>query len=224
MIERINNMNRAEEDYIKTIYELLINNNTNIIKNSDLAETMNFTDQSVNEMVKKLANKDLVVFIPYKGISLTELGKRSAIRLIRAHRIWEVFLMKHLNYSWHEVHEQAEYLEHINNDDLVNRLYEYIGEPKYCGHGNPIPSYLGVVENKYNKSLNDYHEGEVFILKRVLDNFELLSFLDQENIKINDSFLILLIDNFSGYLKVKNVDSNKEHIITNKISKMIFGL
>lgn len=214
-------MNRSEEDYIKTIYELQVNNNNELIKNTEIAESMGFTDQSVNEMVKKLAGKNLLEFIPYKGVKLTNEGKMQAIRLIRAHRVWEVFLMTHLNYSWQEVHEQAEFLEHAGSDDLVNRLHNFLGSPKYCGHGNPIPSFDGKISNIYRKPLYDYGVNETFVLKRVLDNKELLLFLDKENIKINDEFIVTYKDDFSGFIKMKN--SAKEYIITNKISKMLFS-
>lgn len=216
-------MNRSEEDYIKTIYELQINNNVELVKNVDIAESMGFTDQSVNEMIKKLALKDLVEFIPYKGVKLTELGNKQAIRLIRAHRVWEVFLMEHLNYSWQEVHEQAEFLEHSGNDELIDRLFNYLGKPKYCGHGNPIPTYDGLITNIYTKSLFDTSINEEFILKRVLDNVDLLKYLDHENISINDTLLVTYKDNFSGYIKIINKLTNTEYIITNKISKMLFG-
>lgn len=214
-------MNRSEEDYIKTIYELLVNSNQEIIKNTEIAEAMGFTDQSVNEMVKKLSKKEYLEFIPYKGVKLTSEGKLQAIRLIRAHRVWEVFLMDHLKYSWHEVHEQAEFLEHAGNKELVDRLYQYLGSPKYCGHGNPIPTYDGKIVNVYNKSLLSHNIGETFQLKRVLDDKSLLTFLDQHNICIDDTFTVTSKDDFSGFLKL--VSEDKEYIITNKIAKMLFA-
>lgn len=215
-------MNRSEEDYIKTIYELLINENTKLVKNTEIAEAMGFTDQSVNEMIKKLSTKGFVNFKPYKGVNLTEKGRLQAIRLIRAHRVWEVFLMKHLNYSWQEVHEQAEFLEHAGSDELIDRLYEFIGKPKYCGHGNPIPSYEGNMENIYDKQLISFDIGNSFTLKRVLDNKELLEYLDQHNFKIDDQFIIVSKDIFGGFMKLTK--NNNEYVITNKIAKKLFGL
>ena len=93
-------LNRAEEDYIKTIYELTIQKDVRIVKTNQISEYFSYTDQSVNEMNKKLNNKKLFKFIPYKGISLTSKGKKEAIRMIRAHRIWEVFLTDKLGFSW----------------------------------------------------------------------------------------------------------------------------
>ncbi|VEU79711.1 metal-dependent transcriptional regulator [Haploplasma axanthum] len=215
-------MNRAEEDYIKTIYELSINNDSKIIKNIDIAESLGFTDQSVNEMVKKLSVKGFLEFIPYKGVKLTEKGVKQAVRLIRAHRVWEVFLMDYLNYSWQEVHEQAEFLEHAGNDELIERLYLFLDKPKYCGHGNPIPSHDGTLSTVFKKSLFEFNVNDKFTLKRVLDVKELLSFLDEQNLKIDDSFIIQEKNEFSGYTKL--VKDSQEYIITNKIAKMLFGI
>ncbi|MDY0276606.1 MAG: metal-dependent transcriptional regulator [Acholeplasma sp.] len=214
-------MNRSEEDYIKTIYELSINTDNNIIKNNDIAENLGFTDQSVNEMIKKLSSKGFVEFIPYKGVLLTKKGKDEAIRLIRAHRVWEVFLMNNLGYSWKDVHEQAEFLEHAGNSDLVERLYAFLNEPAYCAHGNPIPSLDGKIAPTFKKSLYYFNVGDTFTLKRVLDIKDLLTFLDEQGFKIDDTFRVIEKNEFSGYLKIKK--ENAEYIITNKIAKMLFG-
>lgn len=215
-------MNRSEEDYIKTIYELSINNNDELVKTNEIAEALGFTDQSVNEMIKKLSKKGFLSFFPYKGISLTEKGNKEAVRMIRAHRIWEVFLMKNLDYRWNEVHDIAEQLEHIGNDDFINRLFNYIGSPEYCSHGNPIPTENGTIKNTpYTKSLSEFEVNDIFVLKRVLDNKNLLIYLNEKNININDLIKIIEKDDYSGYIKV--LINNKEHIFTNKVTKSIYG-
>lgn len=214
-------MNRSEEDYLKTIYEIGINTNNPLIKVSELSDSLGFTDQSVHEMIKKLVNKNLTTYKPYKGVSLTELGNKEAIRLIRAHRVWEVFLMQNLNYSWNEVDELAEKLEHIGDPGLVERLHKYLDKPMYCIHGNPIPTTEGVVKNIYTRPLSEYKVGEKFILKRVMDYKMLLKFLTKENMNINDEYLITNYDSFNGLYTLKK--GNEEFFITNKLSKMLFG-
>lgn len=216
-------MNRSEEDYIKTIYELSINHENKIIKNTEIAENLGFTDQSVNEMVKKLSKKGYLEFIPYKGVILTNEGNKEAIRMIRAHRVWEVFLMTNLGYAWQEVHSQAELLEHAGNDDLIDRLYDYLDKPKYCGHGNPIPDQNGKIANVFKKALYLFNENETFTLKRVLDVKDLLIYLDDKNIHINQTFKIIEKNSFDDSIKLVGNDS-VEYIITSKISKMLFGI
>ncbi|MCR1808593.1 metal-dependent transcriptional regulator [Haploplasma modicum] len=215
-------INRSEEDYLKTIYDLKSYKNESIIKSLDIAESLGFTDQSVNEMIKKLSKKGYLNYIPYKGVELTDLGTKEAIRMVRAHRIWEVFLMNELKYSWDQVHEEAELLEHTANPELIEKLYIYLGKPEYCGHGNPIPNLEGKIAQAYTKRLIDFEVSEVFTLKRVLDNKELLLFLSNNNITLNSSFIVKSKDLFSGIIKIENKKS--EVIITNKIAKMLFGI
>jgi DtxR family transcriptional regulator, Mn-dependent transcriptional regulator len=214
-------MNRAEEDYIKTIYELTVEKRQSLIKSNELSERLGFSDQSVNEMVKKLETKGLVSFIPYKGISLTSKGKKVAIRMIRSHRIWEVFLTSKLGFSWENVHEDAEKLEHATSDQVLDKLYQYLGEPKYCQHGNPIPDFEGHMEPLKSVAIEDMEVGSVFEISRVLDFKELLVHLNEQNIKLYDQYEIVDKDNFSGIVKLKAGDSIK--IISSKIAKMIFG-
>lgn len=212
-------MHRSEEDYLKAIYEISVNTESNLVKSVDVAETLGFTVQSVNEKIKRLDSKGYVNFIPYKGVELTKKGLEESIRMVRAHRIWEVFLMEKLGYSWHEVHEEAEDLEHAASDKLIEKIYNLIGRPKYCGHGNPIPSFKGQIENIYKKSLFEFDLGSNFILKRVFDNKKLLIDLNKKDIKINDEFNVLS-KNDKVIIIVKN---NIEYTITNNQSKMLFG-
>jgi DtxR family Mn-dependent transcriptional regulator len=214
-------MNRAEEDYIKTIYELTIEKNQTLIKSVDLVERFGYSDQSVNEMVKKLVAKHLVNFIPYKGISLTAKGKKVAIRMIRAHRIWEVFLTSKLGYSWESVHEDAEKLEHATSDEVIERLFKFLGEPKFCQHGNPIPDLKGHMELPETHTLFEASISDTFELTRVLDVKELLVYLNDIHIKLYDKIVILNKDDFNEMIRIKN--KNEEISISYKTAKMLFG-
>lgn len=214
-------MNRAEEDYIKTIYELTVEKKATLIKANEIADRFGFTDQSVNEMIKKLEKKHLVSFIPYKGISLTKKGKEVAIRMIRAHRIWEVFLTEKLGFSWENVHEDAEMLEHATSAEVLEKLYHFLGEPKYCQHGNPIPNFKGKIEEATSLSLSEVKVGESFELLRVLDHKELLLYLNQQGMKLYDQYKVLEIDPFNGLMKVNCGDHDLT--LTLKTAHMLFG-
>jgi len=214
-------MYRAEEDYLKTIYELTIQRKQDIVKTNEISDTFGFTDQSVNEMIKKLVHKKLVKFIPYKGVHLTKPGIKEAIRLLRAHRIWEVFLTNQLGYGWDEVDEDAEKLEHASSETLIRKLEIMLDYPKYCQHGNPIPSQEGEIAPFSTISLNELKEKESFIMTRVLDHKVLLQFLNEEKITLNKKYWIHKIDSFNHLTTI--IDENdKETIISNQVGKMIF--
>lgn len=215
-------MNRAEEDYIKTIYELTVEKKVALIKSNDIADRFGFTDQSVNEMIKKLEKKHLVSFVPYKGISLTKKGKDVAIRMIRAHRIWEVFLTEKLGFSWENVHEDAEMLEHATSPDVLEKLYHFLGQPDYCQHGNPIPDIHGKMKDVVVFALSDAKPNQVFELLRVIDHKDLLIYLNQYHLKLHDRFVILERDDFNGVLKIEK-ESKEAIILTLKTAGMLFG-
>ncbi len=214
-------MNRAEEDYIKVIYELTIERKQELIKTTELSDHFGYTDQSVNEMIKRLESKKLVAFIPYTGISLTKEGKIIAIKMVRAHRIWEVFLSEKLNFSWENVHQDAEMLEHVSSPELLERLYHFLGEPKYCQHGNPIPDLKGNLEESAHLRLTDAHEQDTFKITRVLDSKKLLSFLNEHHIKLYDEYKIVKVDSFTQTISLEN--KSKKHQISMNIAKMLFG-
>jgi len=214
-------INRAEEDYIKAIYELTIQNNQPMIKTNEISEYFGYTDQSVNEMIKKLNQKKYVNFVPYRGINLTTKGKKEAIRMIRAHRIWEVFLTDKLGISWEDVHEDAEKLEHATSERVLNLLYDYIGKPDFCQHGNPIPNLQGDIKKASNFSLASCEVGDVFKLTRVLDLKALLIYLNKENIKLNDELKVIEKNEFNEIIKVKHY--NEQITMSMKTAKMLFG-
>lgn len=214
-------LNRAEEDYIKAIYELTIQNDIDLVKSNEISEYFGYSDQSVNEMIKKLSHKKLLTFMPYKGISLTNKGKKEAIRMIRAHRIWEVFLTDKLGFSWESVHEDAEKLEHATSIEVLDRLYEFIGKPHYCQHGNPIPDQAGHVKKSSTFSLYQCEVGQRFKITRVLDFKALLVYLNDENIRLNDEIIIEEKNLFNGIIKVRHQD--KLITLSIKTAKMLFG-
>lgn len=136
-------LSQSEENYLKSIFNLLDITNGQQINTNLIAEHLETKASSVTEMVKKLSDKQLVVYEKYKGCSLTDKGQKRAIEVIRKHRLWETFLVDKLSFKWDEVHEIAEQLEHIQSSKLTNRLSSLLNHPKFDPHGDPIPDENG---------------------------------------------------------------------------------
>lgn len=132
----------AEENYIKAIFTIAERTGKGA-STTAIAAQLSTKASSVTDMVKRLNEKGLVDHRPYHGVTLTEQGARIATQIIRKHRLWETFLVNHLHYKWDEVHELAEELEHINSDDLHDRLDKFMDHPKFDPHGDPIPDKEG---------------------------------------------------------------------------------
>ena len=131
-------MTTTKEDYIVEIYRL--GKDGGLVTNKELSIRLNLSAPTISEMINTLKNDGYINYTPYKGVSLTKLGEERAIKIIRSHRIWEVFLTKHLKYENSEAHILAHELEHVTGTDLVMRLEEYLDFPKFCPDGSPIPS------------------------------------------------------------------------------------
>ncbi|CAM4034802.1 iron (metal) dependent repressor, DtxR family [Pedobacter westerhofensis] len=149
----------TEENYLKTIYHLSQLNDSPVQTNA-IAEGMKTRAASVTDMLKKLSDKQLIDYIKYQGVTLTERGKTTAVGVIRKHRLWEVFLVEKLKFKWDEVHDIAEELEHINSGLLVERLDEFLGFPKRDPHGDPIPDKDGIFEPDQNIHLHEMCQGD----------------------------------------------------------------
>ena len=138
----------TEENYIKTIYQLSFDKSS--VSTNSLANSLSTKASSVTDMLKKLSEKSLVNYEKYKGVTLTKEGEKVALNLTRKHRLWETFLVNKLNFEWHQVHEIAEELEHINSTELINRLDDFLDNPKFDPHGDPIPNIDLVITDKLN--------------------------------------------------------------------------
>ena len=214
-------MKKSEEDYIKTILELKTQSMEPFVKVTDIAQTFGYTEQSVYEMIRKLQDLSFVVYTPYKGIELTKEGEAEAIRLVRAHRIWEVFLTESLGYAWQDVHEEAEQLEHASSENLLNRLYEFLGRPTHCQHGNPIPDAKGRYVVEPLPSLWTASAGDAFVLQRVIDDYQLLAYLQSISLALGDTVEVESVDMFQELVHVLHND--QPLILSKKIASMLFG-
>jgi DtxR family transcriptional regulator, Mn-dependent transcriptional regulator len=132
----------TEENYLKAIYHLSAGGSKAVLTN-ELAEAMSTKAASATDMIKKLAAKEFISYEKYYGVNVTSKGKTEALMVIRKHRLWETFLVQKLGFTWDEVHEVAEQLEHINSSRLIEKLDEFLGYPKVDPHGDPIPDSKG---------------------------------------------------------------------------------
>jgi len=187
----------SEENYIKAIYHL--QDGDALVSTNDIAGRMNTKASSVTDMLKKLADKQLAEYVPYKGTKLTSAGIDCAMQIIRKHRLWEVFLVEKLNFNWDEVHEVAEQLEHIQSRKLINQLDELLDYPKYDPHGDPIPDAHGNYEPPKHTQLSQLNPSDAGVLAGVLDtSTRFLQYLDKHKIELGTQISILEKEEFDG--------------------------
>jgi DtxR family Mn-dependent transcriptional regulator len=213
-------MTFSEENYLKAIFHLTTVADTEISTNA-IAEMMDTKASSVTDMLKKLAEKDLVNYKKYQGVSLTDKGRLSAKMIVRKHRLWEVFLVEKLHFSWDEVHDIAEQLEHIKSEKLINKLDDFLGNPTEDPHGDPIPNAKGQIITIEKQLLSELSENQIGICVGVKDSSsEFLKYLDKQEISLGSKMEIISKESFDMSLMIK-VDS-KELTISNKIASNLF--
>jgi len=191
-------MTPNKEDYLKEIYKL--NGAERLVGNKQIAESLKIAPASVTEMLGKLSREGLIQYEPYKGSRLTQDGLRVAISLLRGHRLWEVFLMRHLGYSWSEAHEDAELLEHITPPRLACRLDKFLNYPAYCPHGNAIPHTDGQINSVPLQMLSQLSEGEISHIRKVTEEKELLDYLQSLGIEIGSDVTVVSTGAYEGPL------------------------
>lgn len=213
-------MTFSEENYLKTIYHLTSGNESAVSTNA-IAEKMETKASSVTDMLKKLSEKDLVNYKKYQGVSLTENGKLAAKMIVRKHRLWEVFLVEKLDFSWDEVHDIAEQLEHIKSEKLINKLDDFLGNPTEDPHGDPIPDANGRIIKIEKQLLSELQENQTGICVGVKDTSpEFLKYLDKQEISLGSEIRLLSKESFD--LSVKIGIGTKELNISNKIAANLF--
>jgi DtxR family Mn-dependent transcriptional regulator len=213
-------MTFSEENYLKTIYHLTSSSNREVTTN-EIAEMIATKASSVTDMLRKLADKGLLNYKKYQGVSLTEKGKLSAKMIVRKHRLWEVFLVEKLNFSWDEVHDIAEQLEHIKSEQLINKLDDFLGNPTEDPHGDPIPDANGKIIKIEKLLLSELPQNQIGICVGVKDSStEFLKYLDKNQIALGTKIEILTKEEFDQSLKIRV--ENQELIISNKIASNLF--
>ncbi|MES2748745.1 MAG: metal-dependent transcriptional regulator [Bacteroidota bacterium] len=213
-------MTFSEENYLKTIYHLTTLLDTEVSTNA-IAEKMETKASSVTDMLKKLADKNLINYKKYQGVSLTQEGELTAKMIVRKHRLWEVFLVEKLQFSWDEVHDIAEQLEHIKSEKLINKLDDFLGNPNEDPHGDPIPDANGKIIKTEKVLLSDLDENQTGICVGVKDtSTEFLKYLDKQEIALGSKIECLTKEDFDLSLRIKV--NGKEVTISNKIASNLF--
>lgn len=195
-------LSRSEEDHIKAIHALM--QGGAMAGTKDLSEKLGIKASSVTVMVQRLAEKGLAKYEPYYGVKLTAKGKAEALKLVRKHRLWETFLVERLGFGWDEVHELAEQLEHVRSPELTDRLAEFLGNPAFDPHGDPIPDRKGRLPDRQTEVLSACSPGARVRVAAVQDGSdELYQLLDRKGIAIGQPFTVAGSQPFDGSMELE---------------------
>ncbi|MDE1192673.1 MAG: metal-dependent transcriptional regulator [Arachidicoccus sp.] len=209
----------TEENYLKTIYILSLNEKGKIA-NLSIAEKLSINSATVTEMLKKLNEKKLIEYNRIDGASLSSMGNKVALKVIRKHRLWETFLVKKLDFSWDEVHEIAEQLEHIQSEKLIMELDRFLDFPKYDPHGDPIPDKEGILPEDITFPLSETMIPSMFRLIGVANHSPaFLQYLDKIKLEINDTIEVKDIQEFDKSMTVKINQRRQTLMLSNEVTK-----
>ena len=210
----------SEENYIKSIYHL--QQDTGLVNTNSLAAEMNTRAASVTDMLKKLKSKKLLQYEKYKGFKLNEAGKKAALDVVRKHRLWEYFLVEHLKFDWDKVHPIAEELEHISSEELVQRLDNFLGNPLFDPHGDPIPDKNGKIPVLNQQKLSGIPLKVTMTVSSVRNQtVQMLEMLNHYNIALGTQIMVLKKFEFDGSLEIK-VLKQSACIISEQVAKNVF--
>ena len=206
----------TEEDYIKAIFKITERNQGTASTNS-VAEHLSTSPASVTDMLKRLSEKEYFHYEKYKGVYLTNKGRELATQLIRKHRLWEYFLVNKLQFSWDEVHDIAEQLEHVKSDKLIEKLDAYLGSPKYDPHGDPIPNAEGKFTIRTQVSLFNLSVGEEAVVVGVKEHDKpFLQYLDTLKINIGTTLKVINHVDFDLSKEIL-IDNSKTSVLSHKV-------
>jgi DtxR family Mn-dependent transcriptional regulator len=210
----------SEENYLKAIYHLESDSKKGISTNA-IAKSLETKASSVTDMIKKLSEKKVVLYKKYQGVTLTVFGKKTAANIVRKHRLWEVFLVEKLNFSWDEVHEVAEQLEHIKSQKLIQQLDSFLGFPTHDPHGDPIPDDKGNLKTIEKSLLSSLGKNESGFFVGVIDSSsEFLQFLDKKGITLGKEITVLEKEDFDDSVFI--LIDDKKLSISQKIATNLF--
>jgi DtxR family Mn-dependent transcriptional regulator len=190
-------------DYLKAVWEV---SGTGAASTKDVAARLSVSSASVSNMFVRLREMGLVEYERYRGVSLTGRGREQALRLIRRHRLIETFLLQHLGYSWDEVHEEAERLEHAVSDGFTERLAEYLGHPNQDPHGDPIPAADGTMQPDYSFPLSEAAPGQRVCISKVGDDPSTLDYLGERGLVPGRLLSVREVRDLDGVVTVEDED------------------
>jgi DtxR family Mn-dependent transcriptional regulator len=215
----MNELSFAEENYIKSIYHLSRQEPASTTK---IADFLAAKPASVTDMLKKLAAKEIIFYEKYKGVTLTEEGEKIALFIVRKHRLWEVFLVKKLNFSWHQVHEVAEQLEHIQSNLLIERLDAFLSFPRFDPHGDPIPDQNGVILTVPQMPADLLAVGQTAKISAVRDTRTVfLQYLDKTGLYIGAEISVLDKIDYDGSSQIL-IDQEEKVFVSKEVLKNLW--
>lgn len=211
----------TEENYLKALLKATFDNQSPEVGTNELASSMAVKPATVNDMLKKLREKDLVDYQKYGKIQLTETGRKQAIEVLRKHRLWETFLYQIFDFSWDEVHEVAEQLEHIQSKKLIERLDKFLDYPEFDPHGDPIPNSDGEIKVHFKRTLSDVPVGSACKMVAVKDNTStFLQYVVKVGLGLNNEIKIIAKQAYDELLEIE-VDGQKSSV-SQKFAENIF--
>ena len=214
------NFSTSEENYIKAIFHL--QKEEGIVTTNELERELNTRPASVTDMMKKLRTKKLLHYEAYQGFRLSNEGKKVALNIIRRHRLWEYFLAEKLKFTWDEVHEVAEDLEHVSNKKLIDKLDEFLGFPRVDPHGDPIPDQEGKIETSRQVCLRDLPLNKLATVSHVSDQSSgILELLKHKHIGIGTKLEVKKKFDFDQSMEIK-IGRQPVFTISEQLAKNIF--
>ncbi len=215
-------LSQTEENYLKALFHLTSETaDKSEAGTNELAATLNVKPATVNDMLKKLKDKKLIVYEKYGKISLTASGKKQAIEVVRKHRLWETFLYEKLQFSWDEVHEVAEQLEHIHSSKLIEQLEKFLGYPEVDPHGDIIPNARGELKSQIRKTLSHVVVGKTCKLVAVKDNSaSFLQYVVKVGLGLSSKIRVISRQDFDGTTEIEI--NGKKSIVSQKFAENIW--
>ena len=199
----------TEENYIKNIYRIFESTGDSV-STTAIAEKLQINAASVTDMFKKLGQQKLVIYEKSRGVKPTEKGKKLALQILRKHRLWETFMVEKLKFSWDEVHEVAEQLEHVHSDILIERLDQLLGFPKFDPHGDPIPDKYGKLPALTSILLSQAKADQLYRITGVAENSDsFLKYLKKLGLAPGGSLTVREVEEFDGSMKIELEDKSK---------------
>ena len=191
-----NEFTHTEQNYIKAIYHLSKKEGTTAYT-QDVAAALSTSSASATDMIKKLSEKGLLTYVPYRGAKLNKKGEKTALTIIRRHRLWELFLTEVLKFKWDEVHAMAEELEHVSSDLLLQRIDKHLSHPKFDPHGDPIPDMNGKLSETGFSVLANLCTGQSGVISGVnKHSAEFLKYLELNGLILNSTIKIIVLHPF----------------------------
>ena len=206
----------TEENYLKAIFHLI--NEENSVTINELSKFLNVKMPSVNNMMKKFADKKWVIYESYKPLRITESGKREAALVVRKHRLTEMFLVEKMNFGWENVHEIAEQLEHVHSEIFFDKMDEILNYPKFDPHGEPIPDKDGNIIAQDLQKLSKCEKGDRVTFSSVTSsNDDFLNFLNAKKLELSKTIKVIEIENYDRSMTVE-IDG-KETILSKTVTE-----